>query len=52
MQELWYDLETGVFAAAGPVTLIVTAPLEKIPVYVRGGAILPFQVPALTTTQR
>lgn len=50
-EDLWYDLETGTLAATGPSSQNVEAPLEKIPVYVRGGAILPFQEPAISTTQ-
>ncbi|XP_068224181.1 sucrase-isomaltase, intestinal-like [Palaemon carinicauda] len=48
-EALWYDLITGTLAATGPVTQTVEAPLEVIPVYVRGGSILPWQEPALTT---
>ncbi len=37
---VWYDIETySVFA--GPATKTVEAPLEKIPVYQRGGSIVP-----------
>nr|XP_045621913.1 sucrase-isomaltase, intestinal-like [Procambarus clarkii] len=48
---IWYDLVTGVATATGPTTLTVDAPLEVIPLYVPGGAILPYQVPALNTVE-
>lgn len=52
-QGLWYDLLTEeITFASGPAELEVDAPLEKIPVYVKGGSILPFQEPALTTEER
>lgn len=47
----WYDLRTGVKVATGPQSLRVSAPLEVIPVYAYGGIIIPYQVPALTTTE-
>ena len=37
----WYDLYTGKHIAGGQ-TLVVDAPFEKIPVFVREGAIIPF----------
>ena len=37
----WYDLYTGEHIQGGQ-TLIVDAPLERMPVYVREGAIIPF----------
>ncbi|KAK2805001.1 hypothetical protein FQN51_001095 [Onygenales sp. PD_10] len=48
--EIWYDwyTQTAVNATAGKNTTI-DAPLGHIPVYVRGGAVLPMQEPALTT---
>ncbi|XP_069159660.1 sucrase-isomaltase, intestinal-like [Procambarus clarkii] len=48
---IWYDLVTGVATATGPTTLTVDAPLEVIPLYVPGGTILPYQVPALNTVE-
>ena len=51
-QGLWYDLENGLHVATGPVSLSVDAPLDKIPVYVRSGKILPFQEPSVTTDER
>lgn len=48
--EVWYDWynQTAVTAAAG-VNTTIDAPLGHIPVYVRGGSVLPMQEPALTT---
>ncbi|PWY87723.1 extracellular alpha-glucosidase [Aspergillus heteromorphus CBS 117.55] len=48
--EVWYDwyTQTAVDAKAG-VNTTIPAPLGHIPVYVRGGSILPMQEPALTT---
>jgi mannosyl-oligosaccharide alpha-1,3-glucosidase len=39
--EFWYDFETGFKYAPGQVE--VTCPLDKIPVFVRGGTILPLR---------
>ena len=39
---LWYDFWTD-RRISGPVTLTVDAPLERIPLFVRGGAIIPSQ---------
>ncbi|XP_037793117.1 maltase-glucoamylase, intestinal-like [Penaeus monodon] len=50
-QGLWYDLVYAKLVATGPTTQTVSAPLEIIPVYVRGGYILPYQVPALNTVE-
>ncbi|KAG0725324.1 putative maltase-glucoamylase 2 [Chionoecetes opilio] len=46
---VWYNLVEGNFAAAGPVTLSIDAPLEVLPLYVRSGVILPFQEPSINT---
>jgi alpha-glucosidase len=48
--EVWYDwyAQTAVDAKPG-VNTTIPAPLGHIPVYVRGGSILPMQEPALTT---
>ncbi|KAI8933878.1 hypothetical protein NX059_009575 [Plenodomus lindquistii] len=50
--ENWYDWYTGedVKAQAG-VNTTISAPLGHIPVYVRGGAVLPTQEPGYTTTE-
>ncbi|RAH85643.1 extracellular alpha-glucosidase aglu [Aspergillus japonicus CBS 114.51] len=50
--EVWYDwyTQTVVDAEAG-VNTTISAPLGHIPVYVRGGSILPLQEPALTTRE-
>lgn len=48
--EVWYDWYTRTAVDAQPgVNTTIDAPLGHIPVYVRGGAILPMQEPALTT---
>jgi alpha-glucosidase len=49
--ESWYDWYTGarVNAQAG-VNTTINAPLGHIPVYVRGGSVLPTQEPGYTTT--
>ncbi|PSN67081.1 hypothetical protein BS50DRAFT_600606 [Corynespora cassiicola Philippines] len=50
--ESWYDWYTGtrVEAAAG-VNTSIAAPLGHIPVFVRGGSVLPLQEPGYTTTE-
>ncbi|KAL7640682.1 UNVERIFIED_CONTAM: hypothetical protein RMT77_008957 [Armadillidium vulgare] len=48
---LWYDLQSGTLEAQGPITSSVDAPIEKIPLYVRGGSILPFQFPSVNTVE-
>lgn len=49
--EIWYDWynQTAVSVAPG-TNVTIDAPLSHIPVYIRGGKILPMQEPALTTT--
>ncbi|KAF2128209.1 glycoside hydrolase family 31 protein [Dothidotthia symphoricarpi CBS 119687] len=49
--ESWYDWYTGerVEAAAG-VNTSIPAPLGHIPVFIRGGSVLPLQEPGYTTT--
>lgn len=51
-QGRWYDLVYARLVATGPATQTVSAPLDVIPVFVRGGQILPYQVPALNTVER
>ena len=49
--QVWYDWYTN---AAIPVTsdnITISAPLGHIPVYIRGGYVLPLQVPAMTTNE-
>jgi alpha-glucosidase len=48
--EVWYDWynQSAVTAGAGQ-NITIDAPLGHIPVYVRGGSVLPMQEPALTT---
>ncbi|KAF2364268.1 Glycoside hydrolase family 31 [Trinorchestia longiramus] len=50
-ESIWYALDSETAEVVGPATVEVDAPLEKIPLYFRGGSILPFQEPATTTTQ-
>jgi alpha-D-xyloside xylohydrolase len=40
--EIWYDFYTGNVASNGGETKTVSAPYDKVPVYVRGGSIVPF----------
>ncbi|KAH6643027.1 glycosyl hydrolases family 31-domain-containing protein [Boeremia exigua] len=48
---VWYDWYTGERVAAKPgVNTSIPAPLGHIPVFVRGGAVLPLQEPGYTTT--
>lgn len=42
----WYDYETGSFAGNGQ-TITITPPLDKIPLYVREGAVIPTVAPQL-----
>lgn len=48
---VWYDwyTQTAVTASAGE-NVTIAAPLGHIPVYVRGGSVLPMQEPGYTTT--
>jgi len=48
--EVWYDWynQTAITASAGQ-NVTIDAPLGHIPVYIRGGSVLPIQEPALTT---
>ncbi|CAO2658127.1 Nn.00g073870.m01.CDS01 [Neocucurbitaria sp. VM-36] len=50
--EVWYDWYSGerVQAEAG-VNTTISAPLGHIPVFIRGGSILPIQEPGYTTTE-
>ncbi|KAF3922008.1 Alpha-glucosidase [Dactylellina cionopaga] len=48
---VWYDWYTGAATFSDGKNHTVNAPLGHIPVYVRGGYILPLQKPALTTYQ-
>jgi alpha-glucosidase len=50
--EVWYDWYTNerVKAQAG-VNTTISAPLGHIPVYIRGGSVLPTQEPGYTTTE-
>jgi alpha-glucosidase len=48
--EVWYDWynQTAVIATSGQ-NITIDAPLGHIPVYIRGGSVLPIQEPGLTT---
>ncbi|XP_018023589.1 sucrase-isomaltase, intestinal isoform X2 [Hyalella azteca] len=46
---LWYDLASGARVSSLAGLVNVAAPLEVLPVFVRGGTILPNQAPATTT---
>ncbi|KAF2364269.1 Galactose mutarotase N-terminal barrel [Trinorchestia longiramus] len=48
-EAIWYAVDTEIAEVVGPATVEVDAPLEKIPLYFRGGSILPFQEPSNTT---
>jgi len=50
--EVWYDWYnmTAITAAPGQ-NITIDAPLGHIPVYIRGGSVLPIQEPGLTTKQ-
>ncbi|GES59432.1 alpha-glucosidase AgdA [Aspergillus terreus] len=49
--EVWYDWYTQMAVDAKPgVNTTLSAPLGHIPVFVRGGSVIPMQEPALTTT--
>ena len=37
----WYDFCSGTLAATGPTTLMVNAPLDHLPIYVKEGTIIP-----------
>ncbi|KAF1347526.1 glycosyl hydrolases family 31-domain-containing protein [Delphinella strobiligena] len=50
--ELWYDwYNQSAVEVQARVNTTIDAPLGHIPVYVRGGTVLPRQEPALTTTE-
>jgi len=50
--EVWYDWYNQTAVTAGPgQNITIDAPLGHIPVYVRGGSVLPTQEPGMTTTE-
>ena len=51
--QVWYDWysKTAVQHSNGQNPVVVDAPLGHIPVYIRGGSILPLQTPGYTTTE-
>ncbi|MCQ2289461.1 MAG: DUF5110 domain-containing protein [Muribaculaceae bacterium] len=48
----WYDLHSGALASRGGETLTAEAPYESIPVYVRGGSIIPYGMKQEYTDQQ
>nr|CAD7260439.1 unnamed protein product [Timema shepardi] len=46
----WYDFYTGALLTSGGADTTLDAPLDTIPLLVRGGHILPMQEPGMTTT--
>lgn len=50
--ELWYDWynQSAITSSPGE-NITIDAPLGHIPIYIRGGAVLPIQEPALTTQE-
>jgi alpha-glucosidase (family GH31 glycosyl hydrolase) len=48
----WYDFYSGSEIKKVNSFSILSAPLSKINVHLRGGYIIPLQVPEMTTTQR
>jgi alpha-glucosidase len=49
--EVWYDWYNQSAITAGPgENITIDAPLGHIPVYIRGGSVLPIQEPAMTTS--
>lgn len=48
---LWYDFWTDA-KISGPARVGIQAPLERIPILVKAGAVLPMQEPAASTTGR
>ncbi|SLM35122.1 glycoside hydrolase family 31 protein [Lasallia pustulata] len=50
--EVWYDWYSQQAVSAAPgENVTIPAPLGTIPIYVRGGYVLPMQQPAMTTTE-
>lgn len=48
----WYDLHTGALISRGGETITAQAPYESIPVYVRGGSIVPYGMKQEYTDQQ
>ena len=51
--DIWYDYYTGdqVQVATNGSWITLSAPITKIPIHLRGGTIIPTQLPALATTE-
>ena len=50
--DTWIDLHDGSVMKSTGESKTIPAPLDKIPVYIRAGAVLPLQKPNVTTTTR
>lgn len=50
--DTWIDIDDGTVTKSAGESKSVKAPLDKIPVYIRAGAVLPMQMPDVTTTAR
>ena len=49
--QVWYEYHTGNMLNITSGTIVeLAAPLDEIPVFIRGGYVVPFQHPSLTTT--
>jgi len=51
-KDIWYDFYNKTAILSNGNHFVITAPADTIPLLVRGGYILPTQMPALTTTLR
>jgi alpha-glucosidase (family GH31 glycosyl hydrolase) len=49
---LWYDFYTLAIVPASGKQHTLPAPLDTIPVLIRGGSVIPMQTPNVTTTER
>jgi lysosomal alpha-glucosidase len=49
---LWYDFYTMASVAGSGTHHTLSAPLDTIPLLIRGGSIIPTQAPNTTTTKR
>lgn len=51
-KDIWYDFYNKTAISSNGNYFVITAPADTIPLLVRGGYILPTQMPALTTKLR
>lgn len=49
---LWYDFYTLAVVPGSGTQHTLSAPLDTIPLLIRGGSIIPTQAPNMTTTER